>query len=109
MDNPLTLEQRFALQRAKVEVRRMSRPALEYATLQILRTRFAQKNQIQQALMSQGILLKLEEAESGYPELMSEKTFIELLSLADDDELPTSIDDMGWEDEDLGDDNAFLI
>ena len=109
MDNPLTLEQRFALSRARYEVKRMSRPALEFATLQIMRSRFAQKNQIQQALMSQGILLRLDEQEQGYPEVISEDTFVELLALSDDDELPTDIEDMGWEDEDLGDDNAFLM
>ena len=59
--------------------------------------------------MGQGILLRLDEQETGYPEVISEDTFVELLSLADDDELPTDIEDMGWEDEDLGDDNAFMM
>ena len=47
----LNLEQRFALQRARYEVSRMSRPALEKTALRLLKTRMEQKNGVQETLM----------------------------------------------------------
>ena len=56
MKNELTIEQRFALQRARYEAARMSRPALEKTVIRILRSRMEQKNGVQQMLMQNGIL-----------------------------------------------------
>ncbi len=104
----LTIEQRFALQRARYEASRMSRPALEKTVVRLLRSRMEQKNGVQQMLMSNGILFKVEEHQHGLPEIISEETFIELLTNQDDD-LPTSIDDIGYEDDDIDNDGlAFL-
>ena len=104
----LTIEQRFALQRARYEASRMSRPALEKTVVHLLRSRMEQKNGVQQMLMSNGILFKVEEHQHGLPEIISEETFIELLTNQDDD-LPTSIDDIGYEDDDIDNDGlAFL-
>ncbi len=104
----LTIEQRFALQRARYEASRMSRPALEKTVVRLLRSRMEQKNGVQQMLMSNGILFKVEEHQHGLPEIISEETFIELLTNQDDD-LPTSIDDVGYEDDDIDNDGlAFL-
>ena len=106
MDQKLTLEQRFAMARAKREVRLMSRPALEKTALRLLRTRMEQKNGIQSMLMQNGILFKIEEAQGPLPEIISEETFMDLLELQHqaDDSLPVDIMDEGWEDEDLDDD-----
>ena len=104
----LTIEQRFALQRARYEASRMSRPALEKTVVRLLRSRMEQKNGVQQMLMQNGILFKMEEHQHGLPEIISEETFIELLTNQDDD-LPTSIDDVGYEDDDIDNDGlAFL-
>ena len=60
--------------------------------------------------MQQGILFKLDEMNNGTPEIISEDTFMELLIMQDDDdEMPTSIDDVGWEDEDLDDDGLTFM
>ena len=106
----LTIEQRFALQRCRYEVQRMSRPALERTAIRLLRSRMQQKNQIQDTLMSNGIVFKVEEIQSDVPEIMSEQTFMDLLEMqaADDDDMPTDIMDVGWEDEDLGDDGLVF-
>ena len=87
----------------------MSRPALEKVALRLLKTRMEQKNGIQNMLMQNGILFKIEEHQSGLPEIISEQTFIDLLELQDDDVMPTDIMDKGWEDDDLDDDDLMFI
>ena len=111
MNGSLTIEQRFALQRARYEVTRMSRPALEKTALRLLKSRMEQKNGVQQTLMSNGIMFKIEEQQSGMPEIISEETFCDLLELNVDnsDEMPTDIEDVGWEDDDLEDDGLTFI
>ena len=103
----LTIEQRFALTRARYEVAKMSRPALEKTALRLLKSRMEQKNGVQNTLMQNGIMFKIEERQSGLPEIISEDTFMELLMMADDD-LPTSIEDEGFENDDLDDDGLII-
>ena len=68
-----------------------------------------QKNGIQNLLFENGILFKVEELSGPMPEIVSEETFIDLLKLnADTDELPTDIDDIGFEDDDLNDDGLMF-
>ena len=86
MKNELTIEQRFALQRARYEAARMSRPALEKTVIRILRSRMEQKNGVQQMLMQNGILFKVEEMQNGMPEIISEETFVDLLQMQNDDD-----------------------
>ena len=107
----LTIEQRFALQRARYEVQRMSRPALEKTALRLLKTRMEQKNGVQETLMANGIMFKIDEQQAGLPEIISEETFVELLELNVDnsEEMPTDIMDTGWEDDDLEDDGLTFI
>ena len=106
----LTIEQRFALQRARYEVSRMSRPALEKTALRLLKTRMEQKNGVQETLMANGIMFKIDELQQGPPEIMSEETFLQLLTMQMDEEepMPTDIEDEGWEDEDLDDDGLII-
>ena len=104
----LTIEQRFALQRARYEVKRMSRPALETTALRLLKTRMEQKNGVQETLMANGIMFKIEERQQGIPEIISEETFIDLLTMADD-ELSTDIEDEGYELDDLDDDGLTFV
>ena len=66
-----------------------------------------QKNGVQRTLMANGIMFKIEEQQSGLPEIISEDTFMELLMMADDD-LPTSIEDEGYENDDLDDDGLMI-
>ena len=66
-----------------------------------------QKNGVQQTLMANGIMFKIDEQQSGLPEIISEDTFMELLMMQDDD-LPTSIDDESYENEDLDDDGLMI-
>mgnify|MGYP001269216523 CR=1 FL=1 len=107
--SPLTIEQRFALQRARYEVGRMSRPALEKTALRLLKTRMEQKNGVQETLRENGIMFKIEESQQGIPEIISEETFITLLEMNnEDDVLPTDIMDEGWEDDDLSDDGLMI-
>ena len=70
-----------------------------------------QKNGVQQTLMANGIMFKIDEQQAGLPESISEETFIELLELNVDnsDELPVSIDDEGWKDDDLEDDGLTFM
>ena len=103
----LTIEQRFALTRARYEVSKMSRPALEKTALRLLKSRMEQKNGVQRTLMANGIMFKIEEQQSGLPEIISEDTFMELLMMSDDD-LPTSIEDEGFENDDLDDDGLMI-
>ena len=108
MTAKLTVEQRFALTRARYEVARMSRPALEKTALRLLKTRMEQKNGVQQTLAANGIMFKIDEIQSGLPEIISEETFMDLLTLSDD-ELPTNIDEEGYENEDLDDDGLMIM
>ena len=66
-----------------------------------------QKNGVQRTLMANGIMFKIDEQQAGLPEIISEDTFMELLMMADDD-LPTSIDDEGYENDDLDDDGLII-
>ena len=110
MDAALSIEQRFALTRARYEVSRMSRPALEKTALRLLKSRMEQKNGVQQTLMANGIMFKIDEQQSGLPEIISEDTFMELLMMQDDyDDMPTSIEDEGYEDDDLEDDGLTFM
>tara|TARA_Y100000356_G_C11115482_1_gene211931 strand:- start:48 stop:377 length:330 start_codon:yes stop_codon:yes gene_type:complete len=109
MSEELTIEQRFALTRARYEVTRMSRPALEKTALRLLKSRMEQKNGIQSTLLSNGIVFKIDEQQGGLPEIISEQTFIDLLQMQDDETLPTDIMDTGWEDEDLNDDDLQFL
>jgi hypothetical protein len=70
-----------------------------------------QKNGIQDMLMTNGILFKVEEQQGPLPEIISEETFIELLELQNqgDDQMPTDIMDTGWEDDDLDEDDLMLM
>ena len=98
MNQDLTIEQRFALTRARYEVEKMSRPALEKTTLRLLKSRMEQKNGIQQMLMANGILFKIEEQQGALPEIISEQTFMDLLEMQHhaEDVMPTDIMDTGW-------------
>ena len=105
----LTIEQRFALQRARYEVSRMSRPALEKTALRLLKTRMEQKNGVQQTLLDNGIMFKIDDRSGSMPEIISEETFVHLLEMNhEDEELPVDIDDEGWEDDDLEDDGLYI-
>ena len=110
MNTQLSVEQRFALTRARYEVSRMSRNALEKTALRLLKSRMEQKNGVQETLANGGILFKIEERQSGLPEIISEETFVELLEMQMEgaDELPTTIDDVGWEEDDLEDDGLMF-
>ena len=106
---PLTIEQRFALSRARYEVCRMSRPALEKTALRLLKSRMEQKNGVQETLRANGIMFKIDENQVGMPEIISEDSFMTLLMMQDDDDsLPVDIDDEGWEDDDLSDDGLMI-
>ena len=88
----------------------MSRPALEKTALRLLKSRMEQKNGVQQTLMANGIMFKIEEQQAGLPEIISEDTFMELLMMQDDyDDMPTSIEDEGYEDDDLEDDGLTFM
>ena len=56
-------------------------------------------------------MFKIDEQQSGFPEIISEQTFCELLELNVDnsEEMPTDIMDIGWEDDDLEDDGLTFI
>ena len=97
MNNELTIEQRFALTRARYEVTRMSRPALEKTALRLLKSRMSQKNGIQEMLLANGIIFKVEEQQGALPEIISEETFINLLEMQHqaEDTISTDIMDKG--------------
>ena len=103
----LTVEQRFALMRARYEVSRMSRSSLERTALRLLKSRMEQKNGVQETLRANGIMFKIDEHQSGLPEIISEETFMDILTMQDDT-LPTSIDDDEYENDDLDDDGLLL-
>ena len=65
-----------------------------------------QKNGVQETLQKNGVLFKIEEMNTGLPEIISEETFVELLemNIEGDSSLPKSIDDEGWENDDLDED-----
>ena len=111
MNEQLSIEQRFALTRARYEVKRMSRNALEKTALRLLKSRMEQKNGVQHTLMQNGIMFKIDEQQNGMPEIISEETFIELLEMNIDnsEEMSTDIMDIGWEDDDLEDDGLSFI
>tara|TARA_Y100000996_G_C22169036_1_gene497818 strand:+ start:258 stop:479 length:222 start_codon:yes stop_codon:yes gene_type:complete len=69
-----------------------------------------QKNGVQNSLLASGIVFKIEEQQSGLPEIISEETFMNLLELNVDepDEMSTDIMDPGWEDDDLEDDGLQI-
>ena len=103
----LTIEQRFALTRARYEVQRMSRQNLEKTALRLLKSRMEMKNGTQRMLQSNGIIFKIDQHQEGIPEIISEETFIDLLQMQDD-MMPSDIDDIGWEDDDLEDDGLAI-
>ena len=107
MMEQLSIEQRFALTRARYEVSKMSRHSLERTALRLLKSRMEQKNGVQRTLMASGIMFKIDEHQEGLPEIISEETFMDLLMMQDDD-LPTSIEDEGYENDDLDDDGLFV-
>ena len=59
--------------------------------------------------MANGIMFKIEEQQAGLPEIISEETFMDLLTLAEDDEMPTSIDEQEYENDDLDDDGLMMF
>ena len=70
-----------------------------------------QKNGVQNTLMSNGIVFKIEEHQSGLPEIISEETFCDLLKLSSDmsEDMPTDIYDEGYENDDLDDDELQFV
>lgn len=62
-------------------------------------------------LMDNGIVFKIDEVSSGLPEIISEDTFCELLIMnsEEDDEMPTDINDPGYEFDDLDDDDLTFV
>ena len=90
---------------------KMSRPALELTALRLLKSRMEQQNGIQQTLMQNGIVFKVDEITNGMPEIISEETFMDLLIMnsAEDDEMPTDIEDPGYEFDDLDDDGLTFV
>ena len=84
-------------------------PSTEKTALRLLKSRMEQKNGVQRTLIQNGIMFKIDEQQAGLPEIIKggEDTFMELLMMADDD-LPTSIDDEGYENDDLDDDGLII-
>jgi hypothetical protein len=110
MKEALTIEQRFALQRARYEVSRMSRPALEKTALKLLKTRMEQKNGVQHTLAQNGIMFKIDEIQTGLPEIISEETFVDImLKNSEEDIMPSDINDQGFENDDLDDDGLMIF
>lgn len=68
-----------------------------------------QKNGVQRTLMQNGIMFKIDEQQAGLPEIISEETFVELLTMTDDDSMPTSIDEQEYENDDLDDDGLMAF
>ena len=89
----------------------MSRPALEKTALRLLKSRMEQKNGVQQALRQGGILFKIDEQQDGLPEIISEETFVELLemNIEGSGDMPSSIDDIGYETDDLDEDGLSFV
>lgn len=80
---------------------------MERTALRLLKSRMEQKNGVQRTLMANGIMFKIDEQQEGLPEIISEETFMDLLMMQDDD-MPTSIEDEGYENDDLDDDGLFV-
>ena len=87
----------------------MSRPALEKTALRLLKSRMEQKNGVQHILMQNGIMFKIDEQQAGLPEIISEETFMQILTMSEEDDLPESIDDQEYENDDLDDDGLMLF
>ena len=85
----------------------MSRPALEKTALRLLKSRMEQKNGVQETLMANGIMFKIDECQTGLPEIISEDTFIELLQMQEDN-MPSDIMEEGYEHDDLDDDGLMI-
>ena len=66
-----------------------------------------QKNGVQSMLQENGIIFKIDEQQDGFPEIISEDTFIELLEMQEDT-LPNDINDQGYEDDDLDEDGLVF-
>lgn len=60
-------------------------------------------------LMSNGILFKVEELQHGLPEIISEETFVDLLTMQEDEPMPADIDDVGFEDDDIDNDGLAFF
>ena len=90
---------------------RMSRPALEKTALRLLKSRMELKNGVQHSLRKGGILFKVDEQQDGLPEIISEETFVELLemNIEGEGEMPSSIDDLGYETDDLDEDGLNFV
>ena len=58
--------------------------------------------------MQNGIMFKIDEQQAGLPEIISEETFMDLLTMSEDDSMPGSIDDQEYENDDLDDDGLML-
>ena len=86
----------------------MSRPALEKTALRLLKSRMEQQNGVQSTLAKNGIMFKIDSVQNGLPEIISEETFVDLLKLSDD-QMPSSIDDVGYEHDDLDDDDLTFV
>jgi hypothetical protein len=70
-----------------------------------------QKNGVQETLRKNGVLFKIDEMNDGMPEIISEETFVQLLemNIEGDSPLPQSIDDEGWENDDLDGDGLTFV
>lgn len=68
-----------------------------------------QKNGMQHMLAANGILLKIDDLSNGFPEVMSEETFMDLLVMQEEQEMSTDIEDEGWENDDLEDDGLTFV
>ena len=67
-----------------------------------------QQNGVQSTLAKNGIMFKIDSVQSGLPEIISEETFVDLLTMSDD-QMPSSIDDVGYEHDDLDDDDLTFV
>ena len=68
-----------------------------------------QKNGIQETLAASGILFKVQEEAPPLPEIISEETFMQILSMQDDDTINPDIMDEGWEGFDIDDDDVMFL
>jgi hypothetical protein len=88
----------------------MSRPALEKTALKLLKTRMEQKNGVQHTLAQNGIMFKIDEIQTGLPEIISEETFVDImLKNSEEDIMPSDINDQGFENDDLDDDGLMIF
>ena len=68
-----------------------------------------QKNGIQATLAQSGILFKIQEQEGPLPEIISEETFMDLIAMQNSDEINPDIEDQGWENEEIDDDDNLMF